>query len=128
MLRRRRYLRGHPVHGCAEISWCKPDGTEMSDDDWDAGFARSVGLFHNGQAIADRDRRGQRVTGDSLLLLFNAHHEPINWTLPKQWGQCWEPVLDTASTHPEGPLFKGGAALPVAARSVVMLRHRDKSA
>jgi isoamylase len=128
VLRRRRYLRGHPVHGRADLAWCKPDGAEMSDDDWDAGFARSVGLFHNGQAIADRDRRGQRVTGDSLLLLFSAHHEPISWTLPKQWGQCWELVLDTAGTHPEGKLFNGGAALPVAGRSVVMLRHRHKPA
>jgi isoamylase len=128
VLRRRRYLQGHPMHGCAEIGWCKPDGAEMSDDDWDAGFARSVGLFHNGQAIADRDRRGQQVTDDSLLLLFNAHHEPISWMLPKQWGQCWEPVLDTAGTHREGKLFKGGAALPVAGRSVVMLRCREKSA
>ena len=91
------------------------------------GSRISVGLFHNGQAIADRDRRGQRVTGDSLLLLFNAGHEPVNWTLPKQWGQCWEPVLDTAGTrHPEGKPFKGGAPLPVAGHSVVMLRCREK--
>jgi isoamylase len=68
------------------------------------------------------------VTDDSLLLLFNAHHEPINWTLPKQWGQCWEPVLDTAGTRPEGELVSGGAELPVAGRSVVMLRCREKSA
>ena len=128
VLRRRRYLRGHPVHGSAEIGWCKPDGAEMSDDNWDDGFARSVGLFHNGQAIADRDRRGQPVTDDSLLLLFNAHHEPISWTLPKQWGQYWEPVLDTSGTHPEGKPRKAGAALPVAARSIVMLGVRDKPA
>jgi isoamylase len=42
VLRRRRYLQGHLIHGCAEIGWCKPDGAEMSDEDWDAGFARSV--------------------------------------------------------------------------------------
>jgi isoamylase len=126
VLRRRRYLRGHPVGGRAELGWCKPDGAEMSDDDWDTGFARSVGLFHNGQAIADRDQRGQRVTDDSFLLLFNAHHEPITWTLPKQWGQYWEPVLDTARPHPEGTLFESGGTVPVAGRSVIMLQGRDK--
>jgi isoamylase len=128
VLRRRRYLRGRPVRGCAELGWCQPNGTEMSDENWDVGFARSVGLFHNGQAIADRDRRGQRVTDDSFLLLFNAHHEPITWTLPKQWGQWWEPVLDTTGPHPEGTIFKSGQTLPVTSRSIIMLRRRDKPA
>ena len=73
------------MRGAVDLGWCKPGiETEMSDDDWDAGFARSVGLFLNGDAIADRDRRGQRVTDDSFLLLFNAHHDLIDWTLPKQ--------------------------------------------
>jgi isoamylase len=128
VLRRRRYLRGRPVGGSTELGWCKPDGVEMSDDDWDAGFAHSVGLFHNGQAIADRDPRGQRVTDDSFLLLFNAHHEPIDWTLPKKWGQYWEPVFDTAGHVPEGTLFASGGTLVVADRSVVVLRRRDKPA
>ena len=128
VLRRRRYLRGRPVRGCAELGWCKPDGAEMNDDDWDAGFARSVGLFHNGQAIADRDQRGRRVMDDSFLLLFNAHHEPINWKLPKHWGQYWELVLDTAVPDPDEALFESGGTLPVAGRSVVMLRRHDKPA
>ena len=72
------------------------------DDDWDAGFASSVGLFLNGDAITDRDRRGQRVTDDSFLLLFNAYHEPIDWTLPKQWGEWWELMLDTSGPGREG--------------------------
>ena len=128
VLRRRRYLRGRPVRGSTELGWCKPDGAEMSDHDWDAGFTRSVGLFHNGQAIADRDPRGQRVTDDSFLLLFNAHHESIDWTLPKQWGQYWEPVFDTAGPVPEGTPFASGGTLLVAGRSVVVLRRRDKPA
>ena len=74
----------------------------MSDDDWDAGHALSVGLFLNGKAIADRDRRGQRVTDDSFLLLFNAHHKAIKWTLPKQWAEWWEPILDTSAPNRHG--------------------------
>ena len=101
VLRRRRYAQGHTVRGSVELGWCKPDGSEMSDDDWDAGLALSVGLFLNGQAIADRDRRGQRVTDDSFLLLFNAHHKAVRWTLPTQWAESWEPILDTSALAAE---------------------------
>ena len=84
VLRRRRYAQGHADRGSVELGWYKPDGSEMSDDDWDAGLALRVGLFLNGEAITDRDRRGQRVTDDSFLLLFNAHHKAVKWTLPER--------------------------------------------
>ncbi len=125
VLRRRRYLHHRPVEGSVALGWCKPDGNEMSDDDWDAGFARSVGFYLNGEAIADRDRRGQRVTDDSFLLLFNAHYEPIDWVLPQQWSKWWEPVILTADPGWEGEALDSSARLPVAARSVVVLRCRD---
>jgi glycogen operon protein len=96
----------------------------MSDDDWDAGFASSVGLFLNGEAITDRDRRGQRVTDDSFLLLFNAHDEPIEWTLPSQWGELWEAVLDSSDPDRAGDAVESAATLPVAERSVVVLRRQ----
>ena len=53
----------------------------MSDEDWDSGFAKSVAVYLNGQGIPDLDVRGQRVTDDSFVLCFNAHHEPIDFTL-----------------------------------------------
>ena len=96
----------------------------MTGEDWDAGFAGSVGLFLNGEAITDRDRRGQRVTDDSFLLLFNAHHDPIEWTLPKQWGEWWEAVLDTSGPGREGEAFESSGTLGVAGRSVVVLQRR----
>ncbi len=85
-----------------------------------------MGVFLNGEAITDRDRRGQRVTDDSLLLLFNGHHGPIDWVLPKQWGQWWDLVVDTGAAEREGELFGWDRALPVAARSVVVLQRRDE--
>lgn len=95
----------------------------MDDDDWDAGFARSVGLFLNGEAINGRDPRGQRITDDSFLLLFNAHHEPIDWTLPKQWEDQWDPILDTAEDGRATELLASGIPSTVAARSVVVFRR-----
>ena len=125
VLRRRRWFQGLPIRGSVDLGWCKPDGAEMGDDDWDAGSAPTVGLFLNGEAITDRDRRGQRVTDDCFLLLFNAHHEPIEWTLPKLWGERWELVIDTAGAGREGVALESGRALPVAGRSVVVLQRQE---
>ncbi len=125
VLRRRRWFQGRSIRGSLDLGWCKPDGAEMEDDDWDAASAPTVGLFLNGDAITDRDRRGQRVTDDSFLLLFNAHSDPIQWTLPKQWGGSWELVIDTdmAGTDREGEALESPATLPVVGRSVVVLRR-----
>jgi isoamylase len=125
VLRRRRWFQGLPIRGSVDLGWCKPDGAEMGDYDWDAGSAPTVGLFLNGEAITDRDRRGQRVTDDCFLLLFNAHHEPIEWTLPKVWGEQWELIIDTSGPAQEGEALESGRALPVAGRSVVVLRRQE---
>jgi isoamylase len=126
VLRRRRWFQGRPIRGTVDLGWCRPDGEEMSDEDWEAGFARSVGVFLNGEAITDRDPHGRRVTDESFLLLFNAHSETIEWTLPKQWGSWWEQVLDTAGEDRDGTVLDSPAQLPVAGRSLVMFRRRDE--
>jgi isoamylase len=125
VLRRRRWFQGRSIRGSVDLGWCRPDGAEMSDDDWDAGSAGSVGLFLNGSAITDRDRRGQKVTDDSFLLLFNAHADAIDWMLPKQWGQWWEVVTETADPAREGDVLESSTALQVTGRSVVVLSRRD---
>jgi isoamylase len=125
VLRRRRWFQGHSIRGSVDLGWFRPDGAEMGDDDWEAS-PPSVGVFLNGAAITDRDRRGQRVTDDSFLLLFNTHPDPIEWTLPKQWGQWWDLVTDTADPgRSEDGVLESSATMPVAGRSVVVLRHRD---
>jgi isoamylase len=125
VLRRRRWFQGHSIRGSVDLGWCRPDGAEMSDDDWEAS-PPSVGVYLNGTAITDRDRRGQRVTDDSFLLLFNADPEPIEWTLPKQWGQWWQLVTDTADPGRSAvEVLESSATIPVAGRCVVVLRHRD---
>ena len=117
--RRRRYFHGRPIRGTVDLGWCKPDGTEMTDDDWSDGHARSIGLFLNGESITELDPRGQPVVDDSFLLLLNAHHEPISWTLPLQWEREWQVVLTTVEAELEGTRPDG--SLDVPARSVVVL-------
>src|SRR5262249_16038012 len=75
-----------------------------------------------------RDRRGQQVTDDSLLLLFNGQHEALDWTLPKQWGEWWDLIVDTAAPEREGEQAGSDRYLPVAARSVVLLMRKDAPA
>ena len=81
-----------------DIEWLRPDGALMDEDDWNSGFARSVMVFLNGDAIPEQDQMGRRVTDDHFLLLFNAHSEPIRFTLPpKSFGNDWRVRLDTAT-------------------------------
>jgi isoamylase len=126
VLRRRRWFQGRPIRGTVDLGWCKPDGTEMGDEDWDSGLVNSVGVFLNGEAITDRDRRGQRVTDDSFLLLFNAHSGPIDWSLPKQWGKRWEAVFDTSVRDRKGESFDGGVTISMAGHSLVVFRRSDE--
>jgi isoamylase len=131
VFRRRRFFNGLPVRrrgfaGLPDISWFTPDGSEMSDEDWDSGFGKSVAVYLNGQGIPDRDARGQRVTDDSFVLCFNAHHEPIEFTLPpKDFGSAWLPVIDTAadtgSVGDDGPIA-AGETMKIDGRAVVLLR------
>jgi glycogen operon protein len=77
VFRRKRFFNGRPVRqrgreGLPDISWFRPDGTEMSDEDWDSGFGKSVTVYLNGQGIPDLDARGRRVTDDSFTMCFNA--------------------------------------------------------
>ncbi|MDA2894071.1 glycogen debranching protein GlgX [Mycolicibacterium sp. BiH015] len=129
VFRRRRFFSGKPVgrrgQGLPDIAWFTPDGAEMTGEDWGSGFAKSVGVFLNGQGIPDMDARGQRVVDDSFLLFFNAHYEPIDFTLPPaEFGQKWQPVVySVAGAVMEGsrPL-PAGAALTVEARAVMVLQ------
>jgi isoamylase len=130
VFRRRRFFKGVPVRrrgveGQPDISWFRPDGSEMSDEDWDSGFGKSVAVYLNGLGIPDHDARGQRVTDDSFFLCFNAHHEPIEFTLPSgEFGRAWLPVIDTAeASNPDGrQSIPSGSTVRVDARATVVLQ------
>ena len=127
VFRRRRFFQGVPVRGSgrvADIVWFTPAGVEMSDDDWEAGFARSVMVFLNGKAIPTPDPRGEAIVDDSFLLLLNAHHEDLAFTLPaERFGERWE----WSSTRPrrileDASAGKPGTELDIEARSMLVLR------
>ncbi|BBY22120.1 glycogen debranching protein GlgX [Mycobacterium stomatepiae] len=128
VFRRRRFFSGKPVgrrgqDGLPDIAWFAPDGDEMTDEDWGASFAKSVAVFLNGHGISDRDARGQRVLDDSFLLCFNAHYEPLEFTLPpKEFGASWQVVVFTGlEERTPADEVPGGGVLTVEAHSAVVL-------
>jgi isoamylase len=97
---RRRWFQGRPIHGSnvSDIGWFTPGGTEMSEDDWRAGFAKFLAVFLNGHAIPTPNERGEQIIDDSFYLMFNAHHEPLEFMFPDaKWGERWVEILDTCS-------------------------------
>jgi glycogen operon protein len=131
IFRRQRFFQGRTIRGSNvdDIAWLRPDGQQMTDDDWDTGYARSVAVFLNGQGIPDRDELGDRVIDDSFLLLINAHHEPVDFTLPDpDYGTHWKTVLDTADPDQPGSDTKPaepGEQLTILDRSLRVLRRCD---
>ena len=127
VFRRRRWYQGRPIHGAriTDLAWFTPEGIEMAEEHWGEGFAKAVGVFLNGEAIDDPDPRGERIVDDSFYVLFNAHHEPLRFVLPKEnWGKDWTPVLDTAGTQTEEQQpYKAGEEVGVEARSLKVLRR-----
>ena len=132
VFRRRRFFSGKPLgrrgqDGLADISWFTPEGAEMTEEDWGAGFAKSVTVFLNGHGISDRDPRGHRLVDDSFLLCFNAHHETIEFTLPpKEFGATWQVVVFTGpEERTPADEVPGGTKLTVEAYTAVVLQAPD---
>src|SRR3984885_11110778 len=108
VFRRRRFFSGRQLgpDGMAQrdIIWLTPAGKEMTLDDWQSGFARSLGVFLNGHAITEPGQRGEAITDCDFLLLFNAHSEPVAFTLPgAELAAAWRVVVDTAKPEAVAP-------------------------
>jgi isoamylase len=116
VFRRRRFFTG--ARGSDElhdIAWFDTDGELMDDEDWENGYARTLAMFLNGDAITSPGLQGQQVVDDSFLLLFNAYESALPFVMPSaEWGEHWEVELDTA----DEPSKKKGARHPVPRASV----------
>ena len=128
VFRRRRFFQGRPIHGLdlMDIEWFTADGAVMDEEHWGQDHVSDFGVLLSGDAIPTRDERGQPVRDDTFYLLFNARDEPIPARLPPDRGACWRTVLDTAADEPfpgDGPSFEPGEAVPLAARSIVVLQR-----
>ncbi|MER6328794.1 glycogen debranching protein GlgX [Streptomyces sp. NPDC001034] len=111
VLRRRRFFHGRPVEGThdelSDIAWFTPEGAEMTQRDWNSARASALTVFLNGNAISEPGPRGERITDDSFLLMFNASPAPLEFRVPVDHGRQWQVVVDTA--RPEGIAPGSGA-------------------
>jgi glycogen operon protein len=125
VLQRRRYFKGQHLWDSEhkDLAWFRPDGTEMKADDWQKPFVRSLAFLLGGDAIPTPDERGQRIYGDALLVLLNAHHEPVSFTLPPEVrNHGWELVLYTADDG-QGPEPVKADTVELVGRSLAVLRQ-----
>jgi glycogen operon protein len=124
VFRRRRFFRGQvPGDEKGDIVWLTPAGGVMTDADWAAGYAKSLAVYLNGDAISEPDPRGGKITDDSFLLLFNAHSNPLTFTLPDSgYAAGWEVVVDTAQPGVPGTARAPKDEIEVRDRAVVVLR------
>jgi len=94
----------------------------MSDAEWGQSFVRCLGVYLAGRAIDEQDERGRPLIDDDLLILMNAHHEAIPFTLPAFDSAQWHALLDTyqdSAPAPEG--LGGGEVYLLQGRSVALL-------
>jgi isoamylase len=133
VFRRRRFFSGQTAPadgahgGLQDIVWLTPTGRQMTDNDWHTGYARSLGVFLNGDAITEPGPRGDTVRDQSFLLLFNAHREPVTFVLPgRRFGDAWDALIDTASTPGDSTItYQAASSVVLAGRSVMILRGAE---
>jgi isoamylase len=127
VFRRSKFLAGREQEGSGlpDVWWFRPDGRRMTQRDWEQQ-PHVLGVFLNGQEIADRTQQGEQIEDDSFLLLFNANHEDVSFTIPaRRFGAEWTHELCTfdpeiESGHGRLPA-RGQVTIP--SRSLKLLRR-----
>ncbi|MFL5581920.1 MAG: glycogen debranching protein GlgX [Gemmatimonadaceae bacterium] len=132
VLRRRTYFRGQVMDqaGVKDLTWIRPDGEEMRQENWDDLVTHSLGMLVHGEATDDTDDRGRPIHGDTMLLLINASPGEVRFTLPavdvpaqagdERRANVWTVLVDTA--RDELRLTEAGMH-SLSPYSLVLLRH-----
>jgi glycogen operon protein len=125
VFQRRRFFQGRSIRGSdiKDISWFSPNGSEMTDEDWNRSSIRGLGVRLAGDLIGDVNERGEAIVGETLLLLLNAHPEPVQFLLPMTKEEHhWECMFDTDEGSQACKPLNGGEQYPLQGRSVVVMR------
>jgi glycogen operon protein len=123
---RKNWFKGKPVRrrGLTDIAWFKPDASEMEEDDWTNGFAKSLGIFLYGDGLRTVGQDNKPLVDDSFYLIFNAHFEAIDFKLPPEnYAKKWTKVFDTSNAQPDDRQeYKPGDSVKVGQRSLILLQ------
>jgi isoamylase len=127
ILRRSKFFQGRPVlgSGIKDIMWLRPDGQEMTDEDWKSSRVHCISVFLAGTVPGEANEKGEPMADDDLLLLLNPDNKEVDFTGPvlEQVAQ-WEVILDTDTSEVKPPkrVLRGGEKLKVGGRSTLFLR------
>jgi glycogen operon protein len=125
VLRRRKFLQGRRIRGAdvSDIAWLDPTGKEMTDDTWSSPDVRVLGVRLNGDAIDEVNERGERIIGDSLLLLLNSGAHGVPFVLPTlSPAERWETLIDTADPWAPPRRLRASDRYELQARSMAVLK------
>ena len=126
---RRRWFDGRPLvdgdHGTIrDIGWFRPDGNQMTHDDWNVGFARTIGVALSGELIPSPGPRGERISDDDFFCVFNAHDQRLDVRLPEALHDGrWVVEIDTYDPGRDLPPVKPGDTFAVEGRASLILRR-----
>ena len=131
VLHRRRFFTGREPgddsNMIPQVEWFDHTGSIMDMDDWQNTHAFSMMIYLNGSDIPEVDWYGNRMVDNDFILIFNAHYEPIMFTLPdERYGRKWQLVVDTH--NPNGPelSYEAGFMITAQSRSFLMLMSAKK--
>ena len=131
VLHRRRFFTGREPgddsNMIPQVEWFDHTGSIMDMDDWRNTHAFSMMIYLNGSDIPEVDWYGNRMVDNDFILIFNAHYEPIMFTLPdERYGHKWQLVVDTH--NPNGPelSYEAGFMITAQSRSFLMLMSDKK--
>jgi isoamylase len=126
VLRRKRFYEGQRIRGSdvRDLTWLRPDGQEMTDEEWSAHWNRTLGVMFGGDALGEVDDNGDLLRDDTLLLLLNAHVDNVQFRMPGDHGDIWEELVDTsrAAVVEHGETHACGDVINLPARTLLLLR------
>jgi glycogen operon protein len=132
VFRRRKFFQNRAIRGenVRDIVWLDPAGTQMSDEQWRDGFARSLGVFLSGRGLDERDERGRTIVDNDFLVLVNAHYETVEFKLPAQPEDArWVLRIDTtnAAFEKQERAFAPGDSYAVQGRALALFERNGDS-
>jgi glycogen operon protein len=134
-LHRRKFFQDRPINpGTAQrevdgicqrdITWVRPDGFEMTPEEWNAGWIRCIGLQLNGRTLDDVNGVGEVIRDETFLILLNPHTEPIQFYMPRNGGTAWQVVISSGDDgQVEHPPIGPGEPFELIPRSTALLRE-----
>ena len=131
VLHRRRFFTGcepgDDSNTIPQVEWFDHTGSIMDMDDWQNTHAFSMMIYLNGSDIPEVDWYGNRMVDNDFILIFNAHYEPIMFTLPdERYGRKWQLVVDTHNPNEPALSYEAGFMITAQSRSFLMLMSAKK--